>query len=77
MGGDASNSTGDLCKFLTMVRDHGKELKLWHEVSITPAAGQVFEYINCHPGTGLLPYFPSEDCWPSAGGLIFTVIIAS
>jgi hypothetical protein len=26
-----------------------------------PAAGQVFEYINCHPGTGLLPYFPSED----------------
>ena len=50
-------------KFLTMVRDHGKDLKLklWHEVSVLPAASQVFEYINCHPGTGLLPYFPSED----------------
>jgi aldoxime dehydratase len=51
-------------KFLTMVRDHGKDLKLklWHEVSVLPAAGQVFEYINCHPGTGLLPYFPCDDC---------------
>jgi aldoxime dehydratase len=51
-------------KFLTMVRAHGKELKLklWHEVSVLPAAGQVFKYINCHHGTGLLPYFPCEDC---------------
>jgi hypothetical protein len=50
-------------KFLTMVREHGSDLKLklWHEVSVLPSAGQVFEYINCHPETGLLPYFPSID----------------
>jgi aldoxime dehydratase len=46
-----------------MVRQHGADLKLklWHGVSVLPAAGQVFEYINCQPGTGLLPYFPSEE----------------
>ena len=32
------------------------DLKLWHEVSVLPE-GQVFEYINCHPRTGLLPWF--------------------
>jgi aldoxime dehydratase len=50
-------------KFLTMVREHGKELKLklWHEVSVLPSPGQVFEYINCHAETGLLPYFPSTE----------------
>lgn len=50
-------------KFLTMAREHGADLKLklWHEVSVLPATGQVFEYVNCHPGTGLLPYFPSEE----------------
>jgi hypothetical protein len=50
-------------RFLTMVRQHGADLKLrlWHEVSVLPAEGQVFEYINCHAGTGLLPYFPSKE----------------
>jgi aldoxime dehydratase len=50
-------------RFLTMVREHGSDLKLklWHEVSVLPAADQVFEYINCHPETGLLPYFPSTE----------------
>lgn len=50
-------------KFLTMAREHGSnlELKLWHEVSVLPAEGQVFEYVNCHPDTGLLPYFPPEE----------------
>jgi aldoxime dehydratase len=49
-------------RFLTMVGEYGKDLKLklWHEVSVLPA-GQVFEYINCHPETGLLPYFPSSE----------------
>jgi aldoxime dehydratase len=49
-------------QFLTMVREHGADLKLrlWHEVAVLPAAGQVFEYLNCHPETGLLPYFPAE-----------------
>ena len=51
-------------KFLTMARVHGTnlKLKLWHEVSVLPAANQIFEYVNCHPETGLLPYFPSEEC---------------
>ncbi|KLT41848.1 hypothetical protein CC85DRAFT_302874 [Cutaneotrichosporon oleaginosum] len=35
------------------------QLRTWHEVFIIPE-GQVFEYINCHPQTGLLPYFDSE-----------------
>jgi len=50
-------------RFLTMVREHGAnlKLKLWHEVSVLPHTGQVFEYINCHPQTGLLPYFPSIE----------------
>jgi hypothetical protein len=50
-------------RFLTMVREHGADLKLklWHEVSVLPPSGQVFEYLNCHPGTGVLPYFPSEE----------------
>jgi aldoxime dehydratase len=50
-------------KFLVMVREYGAnlKLKLWHEVAVLPAAGQVFEYVNCHPGTGLLPYFPSQE----------------
>jgi len=49
--------------FLTMVREHGKDLKLklWHEVSVLPSTDQVFEYVNCHPETGLLPYFPSVE----------------
>jgi aldoxime dehydratase len=51
-------------RFLTMARQHGSnlKLKLWHEVSVLPAAGQVFEYVNCHPETGLLPYFPAKEC---------------
>jgi aldoxime dehydratase len=51
-------------RFVIMVRQHRADLKLklWHEVSVLPAAGQVFEYINCHPGTGLLPYFPYQEC---------------
>ena len=32
------------------------KIKLWHEVSVLPE-GQIFEYINCHPKTGLLPWF--------------------
>jgi len=50
-------------KFLVMAREHGAnlKLKLWHEVSVLPAASQVFEYVNCHPGTGLLPYFPTQE----------------
>lgn len=32
------------------------KLKLWHEVTVAPESGQEFEYINCDPRTGLLPY---------------------
>ncbi|QGX91135.1 phenylacetaldoxime dehydratase family protein [Tatumella sp. TA1] len=30
------------------------KLRLWHEISVIPAQSQYFEYINCHPNTGLL-----------------------
>jgi aldoxime dehydratase len=46
-----------------MVREYGADLKLklWHEVSVLPPTGQIFEYLNCHSETGPLPYFPSEE----------------
>ena len=31
-----------------------KKLRLYHEVSVSDAKSQVFEYINCHPQTGML-----------------------
>lgn len=48
-----------LGRFMKMAREYRSELrlKLWHEVSVLPAADQTFEYLNCHPETGLLPYF--------------------
>ena len=36
------------------------DLKLWHEVSVIPEGPHVFEYINCHEKTGLLPFFDSN-----------------
>ncbi|WEF12083.1 phenylacetaldoxime dehydratase family protein [Pectobacterium actinidiae] len=29
-------------------------LRLWHEIVVVPTSAQYFEYINCHPETGLL-----------------------
>lgn len=34
----------------------GIRLRLWHEVAVPTTAGQVYEYVNCHPLTGLLPH---------------------
>ncbi|MFJ1573948.1 MULTISPECIES: phenylacetaldoxime dehydratase family protein [unclassified Pseudomonas] len=31
-----------------------QKLRLYHEVSVSDASSQVFEYINCHPHTGML-----------------------
>ena len=36
--------------------------RVMNEVSVLPGAGQLFEHINCHPETGLLPYFPATEC---------------
>lgn len=36
------------------------QLRTWHEVYVLPAGGQLFEYYNCHPGTGLLGWFEGE-----------------
>ncbi len=33
-----------------------REVVTWHEVFVMPAATS-FEYVNCHPRTGVLPYF--------------------
>jgi aldoxime dehydratase len=30
------------------------KLRLYHEVAVFDAAAQQYEYINCHPGTGLM-----------------------
>lgn len=44
--------------FLEMVDAFGPdlELRLWHEVTAVPDKGCEFEYIDCHPATGLLRY---------------------
>ncbi len=34
-------------------------LELWHEVSVIAGDGQLFEYVNCHPRTGLLNLVPT------------------
>jgi hypothetical protein len=44
---------------LVKARDFKLDLKLWHEVFVLSAAASRFEYVNCHPRTGLLPYFPA------------------
>ncbi len=43
-------------RFMEMVGRFGEsmQLQLWHEVSVMPAHGAEFEYISCHPSTGLL-----------------------
>ncbi|MGO4003378.1 phenylacetaldoxime dehydratase family protein [Pseudomonas fluorescens] len=30
------------------------QLRLYHEISVIPAGAQLFEYVNCHPESGLL-----------------------
>lgn len=44
-------------EFHKMVEKHNFDikLKLWHEVAVVGEGGGVFDYINCHPKTGLLP----------------------
>ncbi|WP_119273596.1 phenylacetaldoxime dehydratase family protein [Taklimakanibacter deserti] len=44
---------------IEMMKAYGekRELRTWHEVYVLPEGGQRFEYVNCHPRTGLLPYF--------------------
>src|SRR5882762_8387669 len=44
---------------LVKARDFKLDLKLWHEVFVLRAAASRFGYLNCHPGTGLLPFFPA------------------
>ena len=36
------------------------QLRTWHEVFVLPQDGQLFEYVNCHPATGLLAWFDAE-----------------
>ena len=38
------------------------DLKLWHEVSVVSNQNEPFAYVNCHPNTGLLPFFTASRC---------------
>ena len=44
--------------FMTLAREFNFEvqLRLWHQVAILPPASPPFEYLNCHPQTGLLSH---------------------
>lgn len=51
-------------EFLAMAGELGPamRLRLWHEVFVLPAgAGHSFEYVNCHPATGLIPFIEPID----------------
>ncbi|MGH8241542.1 MAG: phenylacetaldoxime dehydratase family protein, partial [Steroidobacteraceae bacterium] len=51
-------------QFLTMAAELGAQmrLRLWHEVFVLPAGGgHSFEYLNCHPATGLIPFLPPVE----------------
>lgn len=50
---------GEAFRQLKLYKEH-RELRTWHEVFVLTAEGQRFEYLNCHPQTGLLPYFEAE-----------------
>jgi hypothetical protein len=36
------------------------QLRTWHEMYVLPEGDQRFEYLNCHPNTGLLSWFEAE-----------------
>ena len=46
-----------IAKQQLMKKDFVRELRTYHEVAVLPDYGQFFEYCNCHPMTGLLPWF--------------------
>jgi hypothetical protein len=45
---------------LVQARNFHLDLKLWHEVFVLDARRCHFEYVNCHPRTGLLATLPAE-----------------
>lgn len=47
-------------EFLDMAERLGGDmrLRLWHEVAVLEPADQFFEYVNCHPATGMLAADP-------------------
>ncbi|MBJ9976595.1 phenylacetaldoxime dehydratase family protein [Pseudomonas sp. S75] len=44
-----------------------RDLRLYHEVSVSDGREQRFEYINCHPRTGMLRD-ATPSCTPQSGG---------
>lgn len=48
---------------ITRYKQYGStnQLRTWHEVFVLPEHGHLFEYTNCHPTTGLLPWFDAEQ----------------
>jgi aldoxime dehydratase len=49
--------------FLEFAPRYGPAMRsrYWHEVSVLPADGQIAEYVNCAPGTGLLGGMPASN----------------
>ena len=45
-------------RFLKIAKELGGDiqLRLWHEVAVLQPHDQLFEYANCSPSTGMLPY---------------------
>jgi aldoxime dehydratase len=49
--------------FIGFARALGEQMKLrlWHEVAVLPEQDAGFEYVNCHPATGLLRCLPAKS----------------
>jgi len=54
--------------FYDMLKKHdfNIDLALWHEVAVLPQGSLELEYVNCHEGTGFLPFFEQRPAIASA-----------
>jgi AGZA family xanthine/uracil permease-like MFS transporter len=43
----------------------GLQLRTYNEIFVLEEDNPAFEYVNCHPRTGLLPYFESLEYLPN------------
>ncbi|MBR9884261.1 MAG: phenylacetaldoxime dehydratase family protein [Oceanospirillales bacterium] len=37
------------------------KLRLWHEVAVLPEQSRAFEYVNCHPASGVPECVPADS----------------
>jgi amidophosphoribosyltransferase len=58
---NTSSDTELLLNVLATELQGNIKLKLWHEVTVVPASMQEYEYLNCAPGTGMMPFATAHE----------------